>query len=92
MRYESPVPSSDPSVRRLVATAELTRAGAIALLDAAERIAAAPASAHALKDRVVVNVFLEPSTRTRISFELAARRLGATVITLTEQDASVRKG
>jgi aspartate carbamoyltransferase catalytic subunit len=46
----------------------------------------------ALRGRVVVNAFFEDSTRTRMSFELAAQRLGADVITFTEKGSSVSKG
>ena len=45
-----------------------------------------------LRGRVVVNLFYEPSTRTRISFELAARALGADVINVTTAQSSVVKG
>jgi aspartate carbamoyltransferase catalytic subunit len=40
----------------------------------------------------VANVFFEPSTRTRLSFDLAAQRLGAHVITFDPETASIRKG
>lgn len=46
----------------------------------------------ALRGRVVVNAFFEDSTRTRMSFELAAQRLGADVIAFTEKGSSVSKG
>src|SRR3989440_7147396 len=46
----------------------------------------------ALRGRVVVNAFWEPSTRTRTSFELAAQRLSADVIDFAEQGSSVSKG
>ncbi len=45
-----------------------------------------------LKGRVVVNLFFEPSTRTRFSFELAARRLGATVVNFSAAGSSTAKG
>ena len=45
-----------------------------------------------LKHRVVANVFFEPSTRTRLSFELAAKRLGADVLTLHPETSSTLKG
>lgn len=45
-----------------------------------------------LEGRTVALLFFEPSTRTRISFELAAKRLGADVVSLTAQGSSVRKG
>lgn len=46
----------------------------------------------ALRGKTVVNLFYEPSTRTRISFELAAKRLSADVINITPEGSSVRKG
>jgi len=45
-----------------------------------------------LAGRTVVNLFVEPSTRTRTSFELAARRLGADVISIDSGSSSFRKG
>ncbi len=45
-----------------------------------------------LRDRIVVNLFFEPSTRTRMSFEIAAELLGAKVINFSEQASSVQKG
>src|SRR6266487_5894949 len=46
----------------------------------------------ALRGRTVVNFFLENSTRTRISFELAAKRLSADVINFSSSGSSVSKG
>ena len=46
----------------------------------------------ALRGKTVVNLFIEPSTRTRISFELAALRLSADVINFTAEASSLRKG
>ena len=46
----------------------------------------------ALRGRTVVNLFVEPSTRTRISFELAAMRLNADVINFTAEASSLKKG
>lgn len=45
-----------------------------------------------LRGRTVVNLFIEPSTRTRISFELAAHRLSADVINFSADSSSLRKG
>jgi aspartate carbamoyltransferase catalytic subunit len=45
-----------------------------------------------LKGLVLVNLFLENSTRTRLSFEMAAKRLGADVINMTEEGSSIKKG
>lgn len=47
---------------------------------------------QALRGRTVVNLFFEASTRTRSSFELAARRLGAHVLNLSPEGSSVTKG
>jgi aspartate carbamoyltransferase catalytic subunit len=46
----------------------------------------------ALRGRTVINLFVEPSTRTRISFELAAMRLNADVINFTAESSSLTKG
>src|ERR1700748_3005478 len=46
----------------------------------------------ALRGKTVVNLFVEPSTRTRISFELAAHRLSADVINFTAEASSLKKG
>lgn len=45
-----------------------------------------------LNGRLVVNLFFEASTRTRISFEIAAKRLGADAISISSQGSSVSKG
>jgi aspartate carbamoyltransferase catalytic subunit len=46
----------------------------------------------ALRGKTVVNLFVEPSTRTRISFELAEQRLSADIINFTAEASSLRKG
>ena len=46
----------------------------------------------ALKGICVVNLFFEPSTRTRLSFDLAAQRLGAHVLTFLPETSSTTKG
>src|SRR6187401_392293 len=46
----------------------------------------------ALRGKTVINLFIEPSTRTRISFELAALRLTADVINFTAETSSLKKG
>lgn len=43
-------------------------------------------------NKIVVNLFLEPSTRTRVSFEVASKKLGANVINITESFSSMTKG
>ena len=67
-----------------------------ALLDQAERFRAPPGERvkrhTTLAGKTVVNLFFEPSTRTRSSFELAARRLGADVLNLEIGFSSAVKG
>ncbi len=46
----------------------------------------------ALRGKTVVNLFYEPSTRTRVSFEVAAKRLSADVIHISTETSSVKKG
>lgn len=47
---------------------------------------------HLLRHKIVANVFYEPSTRTRCSFEVAAKRLGAEVVNFVPENSSVKKG
>ena len=74
----------------------MDRAVITALLDQAERFRTPPGErvkrhTH-LAGKTVVNLFFEPSTRTRSSFELAARRLGADVLNLDIGLSSAVKG
>ena len=83
-------------MRHLLSTADLSRADALAVLDTAEEMAAVNQrevkKLPALRGRTVVNLFLEDSTRTRISFEAAAKRLSADVINFSAKGSSVSKG
>ncbi|HEY3867011.1 MAG TPA: aspartate carbamoyltransferase catalytic subunit [Actinocrinis sp.] len=80
----------------LLSTAQLSAADAELILDTAEelaRLADRPVKKlPTLRGRTVVNLFLEDSTRTRISFETAAKRLSADVINFTAKGSSVSKG
>ena len=51
-----------------------------------------PKKSDQLRGRMVVNLFFEASTRTRTSFEIAAKRLGADAISITASGSSVSKG
>jgi len=86
----------DGSLRHLLTIEGLTRAQIEALLDRAAKfvrpIGQAPVTANSLHGVTVANLFTEPSTRTRVSFELAAKRLGADVVNLEVQLSSRVKG
>jgi aspartate carbamoyltransferase catalytic subunit len=83
-------------VRHLLSTKSLGRAEAIGLLDIAEDMADVAnrevKKLPTLRGKTVVNLFFEDSTRTRISFEAAAKRLSADVINFSAKGSSVSKG
>ncbi|WP_165070062.1 aspartate carbamoyltransferase catalytic subunit [Marisediminicola senii] len=83
-------------MRHLLSTRDLDRATAIEILDVAEDMADVQQRAvrklPTLRGRTVVNLFFEDSTRTRISFEAAAKRLSADVINFSAKGSSVSKG
>ena len=80
----------------LLSTKDLSREAAIGLLDIALDMAGTQQRSvkklPTLQGRTVVNLFFEDSTRTRISFEAAAKRLSADVITFSARGSSVSKG
>ncbi|KAB2379063.1 MULTISPECIES: aspartate carbamoyltransferase catalytic subunit [Actinomadura] len=82
--------------RHLISAADLTRDDALLVLDTAEELAQIASRAvkklPTLRGRTVVNLFFEDSTRTRISFEAAAKRLSADVINFSAKGSSVSKG
>ncbi|MEU8827907.1 aspartate carbamoyltransferase catalytic subunit [Streptomyces sp. NPDC048636] len=82
--------------RHLISAADLSRDDAVLILDTAEelaRLADRPIKKlPTLRGRTVVNLFFEDSTRTRISFEAAAKRLSADVINFSAKGSSVSKG
>jgi len=82
--------------RHLISAADLTRDDALLILDTADelaRMADRPIKKlPTLRGRTVVNLFYEDSTRTRISFEAAAKRLSADVINFSVKGSSVAKG
>lgn len=83
-------------MKHLLGLEGLSAAQLTKLLDAAERFAGVGVGdvpkGDALKGKVVVNLFYEPSTRTRMSFGLAARRLGADVLDFSPGGSSTAKG
>ncbi|NDL56375.1 aspartate carbamoyltransferase catalytic subunit [Phytoactinopolyspora mesophila] len=84
-------------IRHLLSTADLSRTDANLILDTAEEMARLTSGRSvkklpALRGRTVVNLFFEDSTRTRTSFELAAKRLSADVVNFSAKGSSVSKG
>ena len=86
----------DGSLRHLLTLETLTRAQIEHLLERSQSfvrpLGEPPPRSTALSGMTVANLFTEPSTRTRVSFELAARRLGATAVNLEVQLSSRVKG
>lgn len=84
------------SLRHLLTLEGLSRAQLEALLARAQKfvrpVGEPPAQKKSLASVTVANMFTEPSTRTRVSFELAAKRLGADVVNLEVQLSSRVKG
>ena len=82
--------------RHLISAADLSLDDAVAILDTAEELAHLAErpipKLPTLRGRTVVNLFYEDSTRTRISFEAAAKRLSADVINFSAKGSSVAKG
>ncbi|MFJ3957837.1 aspartate carbamoyltransferase catalytic subunit [Arthrobacter sp. NPDC090010] len=83
-------------MKHLLSTQDLSRKDALDILDTAEEMAQVGQrevkKLPALRGRTVVNLFFEDSTRTRISFEAAAKRLSADVINFSAKGSSVSKG
>lgn len=82
--------------RHLLSISDLSKPDALQILDTAAelaRIADAPIKKlPTLRGRTIVNLFFEDSTRTRISFEAAAKRLSADVINFSAKGSSLSKG
>jgi len=89
-------PSESWGTRHLLGTEGLRAEDAAVLLDTAEvffevskrRVRKVPT----LRGKTVINLFFEPSTRTRTSFEIAGKRLSADVVNLSGSSSSVTKG
>jgi aspartate carbamoyltransferase catalytic subunit len=98
-RNETPTTAQlrpDGSLRHLLTLEGLPRGLIERLLERAQALVrplgARPAMSQLLAGSTVANLFTEPSTRTRVSFELAAKRLGAQVVNLEVQLSSRVKG
>lgn len=79
-------------MKHLLTLADMPRAQLIALLDRAQRFSEGRDARQALVGTAVCTLFFEPSTRTRMSFQLAAQRLGADVLNFNVSTSSARKG
>ncbi len=82
--------------KHLLDIESLTAAELLTVLDTARAFKAVGERAikkvPALRGKTVINLFVEPSTRTRISFELAEQRLSADIINFTAEASSLKKG
>ena len=83
-------------MRHLLSTKDLDSATAVGILDVAEDMADVATrevkKLPTLRNKTVINLFFEDSTRTRTSFELAAKRLSADLINFSAKGSSVSKG
>jgi len=84
------------SLSHLISIRDVTREEAILILDTAEQMAATQRHGvkklPTLQGKTVVNLFFEDSTRTRLSFEAAEKRLGAAVTNFSASGSSLSKG
>src|SRR6516164_1341304 len=93
MREKTP---HSPRSAGLLDIESLDRKGIQAILDRAVHFQPPPNETYrrldALRGKTIVNLFFEASTRTRVSFEIAAKRLGADTLSIASQGSSVSKG
>jgi len=83
-------------MKHLLSTASLSKADALKIMDVAENLSSISdrpiKKLPTLRGRTIVNLFYEDSTRTKISFEAAAKRLSADVLNFAAKGSSVSKG
>jgi aspartate carbamoyltransferase catalytic subunit len=95
-RVEPPRPATSFPHRHLLGIAGLLPAEIALILDRADTYVAqnrqADKKQSLLRGRTVINLFFETSTRTRTSFELAGKRLGADVINMSAESSAIKKG
>ncbi len=88
--------NADGSLRHLLSLKGLSKTLLVDMLDDAERFVPPPGGRavrnRSLAGRTIANLFFEPSTRTRASFDLAGKRLGADVLNLDVNTSSRKKG
>ncbi len=89
-------PSKSPLASGLLDIESLDRSEIEQILDRARFFQPLPNETYrrmeSLRGKTIVNLFFEASTRTRVSFEIAAKRLGADTISIAAQQSSVSKG
>ncbi len=83
---------SDGRLRHLLTLDGLTKHQLIAMLDLAQALRDDDASRRTLSGTAICTLFFEPSTRTRLSFQRAAQRLGADVLSFDASTSSTTKG
>jgi aspartate carbamoyltransferase catalytic subunit len=96
MQHDSIQLDGHGRLKHFLTTEHLPRSLLTAILDNAERFAVvgdrAVKKVPLLRGKTVVNLFFEPSTRTRTTFELAAKRLSADVMNLNIEASAAKKG
>ncbi len=80
----------------LIGLEDLSKGEILAILDTAEAFRSVfdrpVRNVPIMRGKTVVNLFFEPSTRTRISFELAEKRLSADIVNFSAASSSLKKG
>ena len=85
-------PVAAPLLQHLLTLEGMRRAQLVSLLDRAQQFVDHGDRREALAGTAICTLFFEPSTRTRLSFQLAAQRLGADVLNFDVSTSSTRKG
>ena len=85
-------PDAAPRLQHLLTLEGMPRAQLVSLLDRAQQFVDHGDRREALAGTAICTLFFEPSTRTRLSFQLAAQRLGADVLNFDVSTSSTRKG
>ncbi|MRJ03131.1 MAG: aspartate carbamoyltransferase catalytic subunit [Epsilonproteobacteria bacterium] len=79
-------------MRHLITTGDLTTEEILSIFSTAQRFLERPNPPKLLQGKLIITIFFESSTRTRSSFEIAAKRLGAEVVHLDVSKSSTQKG
>ena len=79
--------------KSLLSIEDLSSEEILIILDKAKKLKEAKDSqTYSLKGKRIINLFMEPSTRTRVAFEIAAKSLGADTISISGEASSLTKG